>query len=34
MEYAEDDYLMISGIQRFQILQKTVGADPYRATVG
>ena len=34
MEYAEDDYLMISGIQPFQILQKTVGTDPYRAASG
>ncbi len=33
MEYAEDDYLMISGSNTSDSV-KTVGADPYRATVG
>lgn len=29
MEYAEDDYLMLSGIQHFKFLQKTMGVDSY-----
>ena len=30
----EEDYLMISGIQHFDFLQKTVGSDSYRTAVG
>ena len=34
MEYTEDEYLMISGIQAFQILPKTMGIDSMWSSSG
>ena len=34
MGYAEDEYLMISGIQHFKFLPTAVGFDTYRTAVG
>ncbi len=34
MKYAEEDYLMLSGIQHFQFLSTPMGFDSYRATMG
>lgn len=32
--YNEEDYLMLSGIQHFAFVPKTVGVNPYRESMG
>lgn len=34
MEYAEDDFLMISGIQHFSFLSETMGLNSHRPSLG